>query len=355
MTGAILLKLTIRKIAELAGVSRGTVDKVIHNRPGVSRDVRARIQAILDSYEYTPHAYTRNQLPAQRNYVVAAILPPISNPFFANIKRGMEQMQTQLPKGRINVEYFFCDSANIPELISILDYLEEHNVDGLLLRGAQSQELCARLNALSIKDIPVVLFDADLHGAKRLCMVGEDSRISGRVAASLLAKSIGGAGEVAIISGLPDITTHQSRLQGFQEVIRESFPKIHIVETIYSNDQSVIAYQKTSALVRKHPNLRGIFSVVGCTGDIGQALMDSKKHHVKMVSYNFTPDIIALVKRGMIDFTIGLSPYQQGETALRILSEFLLERKRPENDFIEMPILIGVDENVELLLKNQLI
>lgn len=47
------MKITIRKIAELAGVSRGTVDKVVHGRSGVGDDVRARVQAIIDAEGYT--------------------------------------------------------------------------------------------------------------------------------------------------------------------------------------------------------------------------------------------------------------------------------------------------------------
>ena len=53
------MKVTIRKIAALAGVSRGTVDKVIHNRPGVSDAVRAKVRAIIEEQGYRPPAHHR--------------------------------------------------------------------------------------------------------------------------------------------------------------------------------------------------------------------------------------------------------------------------------------------------------
>ncbi|MGN1031498.1 MAG: LacI family DNA-binding transcriptional regulator [Butyricicoccaceae bacterium] len=349
------MKVTIRKIAEESGVSRGTVDKVVHGRPGVSDEVRARVQAVIDSHGYAPRHRKKQEEPELRHYIVSVILPRLTNPFFVNVKHGIDEMQKMLPGAQISTEYFFCDSANIPEILSVLDYVEERGVDGIILRGVQSRRLRDRLNALHENKIPVVLLDADVPEAKRLCLVGEDSRTSGRVAASLLAKSIGGAGEIAVIGGFQNITTHRVRLLGFEEVIRERFPEIRIVDVVNCHDQSVIAYEETLRLMQKYPNLKGIFSAVGCAGDIGQALIEAQHRQIKMVSYNFTPDIIALVKRGIIDFTIGLTPSQQGATALRVLADFLLSNQKPAREFLEMPIIIGVDENVEVLSQSQMI
>ena len=155
---------------------------------------------------------------------------------------------------------------------------------------------------------------------------------------------------MAIISGLPDMSTHRARVQGFEQVMRERFPKICIVEKINSRDQSVIAYEKTRYLLRQYPHLRGIFNAVGCTGDIGQALIDQQAQHIKMVCYNMTPDIVALVKRGIVDFAIGLAPYQQGFSAMNAMTAYLTQGKQPAA-FIELPQLIGIDENIEALAK----
>lgn len=347
------MKMTIRRLAEQAGVSRGTVDKVLHGRRGVSDQVRERIEKLVAESGYTLPPRERIAPLEERHRTVAAILPRLTNPFFASAKRGMDDTLAAYAERNVDVEYFYCDSANVTELLSLLDDIEQRGVEGLVLRGVESQRLRDRLGGLDAKGTPVVLFDSDVPGSKRLCMVGEDSRVSGRVAASLLAKSIGGAGEVAVIGGLPDIAVHRARLMGFEDVIRERYPNIRIVEVIYSRDQSVIAYEKTGILLGQHPRLRGIFSVVGCTGDIGQALIDNRAQHVKMVSYNFTPDIVALVKRGIVDFTIGLTPYRQGASALKTMLDYVLDGIKPAAPFLEMPILIGIEENIELLARQQ--
>ncbi len=346
------MKMTIRKIAELAGVSRGTVDKVVHGRAGVSAEVRAAVQQLLDAHGYQLPA--RKKAPeASRQLRVAVIIPRPGNPFFALVKRGMDSALAQFHDRNVQVEYFFCDGINVNEVLSILDYLEARGVDSIVLRGGQSARLCDRLNRFTDQNIPVVLYDSDMPGCRRLFMVGEDSRASGRVAASLLAKSIGGQGDVAIIGGLPDMIAHRARLQGFEQTVRARYPGIRIVESINSRDQGVIAYEKTGMLVEQYPNLRGIFSVVGCTGDIGQALIDRQIQSVKIVCYNFTDDVVALVKRGIVDFAIGLTPYRQGNVALGTLLRYLLDGEKPTASFLEMPLLIGIDENIEVLSINQ--
>ena len=106
-------------------------------------------------------------------------------------------------------------------------------------------------------------------------------------------------------------------------------------------------------LLQQYPNLRGIFSVVGCTGDIGQAIIDRKAQNIKIISYNFTPDIVALIKKGIVDFTIGLSPFRQGMDAMHTMLRFLLYNEQPERAFLEMPLLIGIDENIDMLCCSQ--
>lgn len=348
------MKMTIRKIAELSGVSRGTVDKVVHDREGVSNEVRTHVQKIIDEFGYKlPTRKPKEiiqQVEPERSYRVAVLSPRLTNPFFEKVIRGMQDALMSESAQSVHAEYFHCDSENVNEQLSILYYLEEHGIDGILLRGTRNQRLCDRINHLTEKGIPIVLFDSGVPGSKRLCFVGENSGASSRVAASLLAKSIGEEGEVAIISGLPDMSTHRARVQGFEQVMRERFPKICIVEKINSRDQSVIAYEKTRYLLRQYPHLRGIFNAVGCTGDIGQALIDQQAQHIKMVCYNMTPDIVALVKRGIVDFAIGLAPYQQGFSAMNAMTAYLTQGKQPAA-FIELPQLIGIDENIEALAK----
>ena len=346
------MKITIRKIAELTGVSRGTVDKVIHNRPGVSDDVRMLVQNKINELGYVPVQHTSLKNGSEKKYTIAVIIPRPSNPFFKKVKDGMDAARLYYHDKNVHVLYRYCGGSSVSEVLKIVHELLEQPINGIILRGMQSRRLRECINELTDRGIPIVLYDSDVPGARRFCMVGEDSCTSGRVAASLLAKSIGEQGEVAVMGGLPDVVTHQTRLQGFTEVMRTRYPNIQIVEVIDSNDRSVIAYEKTGKLLQKYPNLRGIFNVVGCTEDIGLSLIERHRDDVHIVCYNFTDDVIALVKRGIVSFAIGLAPYQQGMIAVRTLLDYLINDTTPAASFVETPILIGVDENIDVLAHN---
>lgn len=343
------MKITINKIAELAGVSRGAVDKVIHNRPGVKPEVRRRIAEVIERTGYVPlHMTEEASAPVKK--VAAVILPRLTNPFFVALKRGMDHTYESVREAGLLLEYYFCDETDIKGTIAILDFLKERAIDAYLIRGMRSERLRERLDELSERGIPIIFIDSDVPNAKRLCMVGEDCYKSGRIAASLLAKSIGFAGEVAMIGGSSDITAHRLRIKGFEDAIRERWPRISVCEKVFTLEQSVIAYERTCILLDQHPNLDGIFSLAGCAGDIGQAIIDRRrKEKVKMVCYNTTQDVVALIEKGIVQFSISLSPFQQGQLLVELVSAYLLHGKPPAGEFIQTPIAIGIDENIDML------
>ena len=351
------MKITIRKIAEIAGVSRGTVDKVVHKRAGVSDEVRAHVQSIIDQYGYVPnHLEKAAVTPApQKTYIIAVIMPALTNQFFVNIKKGMDDARNKIPDERVHLEYYTYNGTDIKEMLLILEYLEKRGIDGIAMRGVHSSRLCDQLNHFARRKIPVVLFDSDISGAKRLCLVSEDSYRSGRVAATLLAKSIGEKGDVAVIGSSPEIENNRLRIQGFCDAIQEKYGDITIINSVNSLDQGVIAYEQTALLIERYPKLAGIFNAAGCTGDIGRALIDWKGTKIKLVSYNFTPDVISLIKHGIVDFAIGLSPEHQGVLVIEVLSDFLLYGKKPPGKMIQTPILIGMDENIDILAENEVV
>lgn len=163
------MKITIRKIAEQTGVSRGTVDKVVHGRPGVSDEVRAAIQAKIDELGYQPPHREKPVTPVEKPRTIAVIIPRLSNPFFRAVKEGMDTVLPQYHDRKIHVEYRYCDGTSITELLAIIDDLTKQKVDGLILRGSQSRRLGARIDQLMDAGIPVVLYDS---------MVGYDGVLS---------------------------------------------------------------------------------------------------------------------------------------------------------------------------------
>ncbi len=337
------MKITIEKIAEMAGVSRGAVDKVLHNRPGVKEPVRQRIQQVIRQTGYVP----LRGAPEPATKVVGVIMPTTSNPYFAALKRGIEHACRTMKE--LEPVYAFCKTSDVNSVVAALDAFEAQGVHAYLFRGVRSGKVRDYLQQVKK---PIVFIDSEVPGVQGLCKVGEDCYKSGRIAASLLAKSIGYAGQVVAIGGSPEITAHEKRMQGFLDAMAERYPQIQVADRLYSQDQSVIAYERACKTLDEFPQLKGIGNLAGYAGEVGQAILERhREREVKMVCYDITPDVAALIHKNVIEFAIGLEPYQQAKILMETVYDCLMLGMHPAADFLETPIAIAFDETVDEMLQ----
>ena len=125
------MKITIRKIAELAGVSRGTVDKVVHDRAGVSDEVRAQVQKVIDESGYKlptrkPKEIIQQVEPETELSCGSAFRPRLTNPFFEKShSRHAGCIDRAKVRSQSMQSIFIATVKNVNEQLSILYYLEE--------------------------------------------------------------------------------------------------------------------------------------------------------------------------------------------------------------------------------------
>jgi DNA-binding LacI/PurR family transcriptional regulator len=152
-----------RKIAEQAGVSVGTVSRVLNNKNGVSDDVRRRVLEVAQQMNYAP--IKRYPLPMVSTTHIGMLVRPLgeslmANPFYSDVYHGVEQMCSDL---RINLYFSSVDSVegrlrNLPVL------LDDERMGGLILVGAMAPSVVEQF--AEIRQLPVVLIDnwyADCH------------------------------------------------------------------------------------------------------------------------------------------------------------------------------------------------
>jgi LacI family transcriptional regulator len=119
---------TVADIAREAGVSMMTVSRVINNKGDVSAATRQRVQEVVERLGYRPSGIARS-LATQHTGTIGLVVPDVSNPFFADVVRGVEQVAYT---GGYNV--FLCNTEEDPQReLDILKSLEEKRVDGMVL------------------------------------------------------------------------------------------------------------------------------------------------------------------------------------------------------------------------------
>ncbi|MGI6012611.1 MAG: substrate-binding domain-containing protein [Ruminococcus sp.] len=343
------MKVTIQAIADLAGVSRATVDKVIHNRPGVSDAVREQIKTLILETNYQP-VHIRKFLKESRSKIhIAVIMPELQDPFMTLLKAGMDDFYLTYQAYGLTIDYFYCSSYDPQQMINILNHLREKPIDAVALRGIRSETINSLIDDFSRRGIPVFTFDADLPNSKRISFIGEDHYRTGQISASLLCKSIGYKGEVAILTGAKNVNSCLERINGFSAYLKERAPEVHIVSVAETLSQHLITYQKTISIINKHPNLKGMWNCVCHSEDMAQAVIDSgNEGKIKLVSLIFTPEVIRFIKEGTIDYTIGLMPRTLGKMTIRTIYEYLISNVAPSPVNIRPPIHIGCNANIDI-------
>lgn len=341
------MTITIRKIAEAAHVSRGTVDKVLNNRPGVSSLVRERIQQLALEMGYKPNAAGKS-LAFQKNRVrIGFILPNAHDPFFKDIQTGTERAAEELSGFGVEVDCVTMAHPTVAEQLACIRELTRGPLAGLVLSPLDDSSIIEELNRLvDQRGLRIVTSNSDLAAVNRLCFVGQDLTRSGRVAGELVGQLLPAGGRVLVLTGLSQFKAHQERLQGFRAVLAESYPAVRVVQTIPDITDNDMSYREVSAFLDGNPAPDAIYLTGLGTAGVGRALLERGRADIKFVCYDRIPETVELLRKRVVNFTITQDPFMQGYLPVKILFENLFNGTPPAADHIHTRIEILTAENV---------
>lgn len=323
---------TLKEIAALAGVHRSTVDKVIHNRPGVSDEVRRRVQQVIDQTGYRPNLAGRAlQKQAGAIRLAAILLDVDARPF---IEQGIRQAVSAMPVCPIDVAVSSCAFGDAAGQIALLDRAVAQKVDGIILSPLSAEPVRQAVRRVTGQGIPVVCTNTDLEDTGRLCYVGEDAGKAGRVAGRVLGEFLGGKGRIAVITSTSALRAGTYflyvREKSFLAYLGERFPAIEVVQTAPCLEDPAQTYRMTLQLLRQQPDLDGLYIVGGGVGAVGRAVQETGRGgKLKIVCFEDYPEILSLLRREIVTCTINSNTVQQGELPVRVLADFLMQDVRP--------------------------
>lgn len=326
---------TIQAVADKAGVSRGTVDRVLNNRANVSAEVFERVTKALDETGYLSlkelHLQNLQKRSAAPDTKLGVLLPNWTGHFKSEIMRGIEAARKDLEDLKTEIFVGECQTDVPQEAVELLDHLLDQGIQGVALCVPDVPTITERIRRLNEQKIPIVTFNSDLTECKKLCFVGQDYRQSGRIAAEITGKCIPGDGRVLAVIGNHEFEGHRARMNGFIERFSEMGFSDSQIEVIESYNDYQITYRKVLEYLNAHPALHAIYmanrSVSGCTEAVKTA---GRKGEVRIICHDLAQSTKLLLKDGSIDFTITQNIYRQGYLPLMFLREYLQKNKLPE-------------------------
>ncbi len=342
------MRVTLKTIAERAGVHISTVDKVIHNRGGVSKEVEANIRAIIDELGYKTNPAGRALQRSGKKYrIVTLLLGVDAQPYIA------EGIRRELSNANFNVEAEFQTSAflDAERQLALLKKAEEEEVDGIILQPNHSRRIEETVRRLSEKNIPVITVDSDLRGGSRLCHVGQNAAKGAYIAGRMMGLFLRGEGKAAVITNSLDTETFHdqvnTRTTEFTSFIRDNYPEIEIVRYVEGFEDREITYRETVKLLQEVPEIKGIFIACGGVDAVGRAIREAgKAEQTSVVSFEEYPEILDLIRARVVDCTIGGNLVEQGRTSFRLMIDYLVYGTRPEKESVYMDARILVKESL---------
>jgi len=340
---------TLKQIAEIANVSRGTVDRVIHGRYGVDPKTRARVLAVMQELDYKPNIMAQALRGMQNEFRIGAIVPSEENPFYIDINSGIDEASKMAATYGMEVIKVKMDEVTVEHQIACIDRLESMNVCGIMLVPIEDGRIRERINNLP-ESIPVITYNSDISGTKRMCFVGNDHIMAGRTAGQLMSMVLRRPGKVALMISQADFLAHIERVSGFTQVFdEEKRADIKMIGPFMTYESEERAYDVVKGLVHREDDLVGIYVAGGGQQAAARALAQSGyAGKVHMICHDMLPDTIRYVKERVVDFTIGQEAFVQGYMPIEIFRDYHMLGRRPKLDRLLTSIDIRSRENISL-------
>lgn len=340
---------TIKEIAKLAGVSRGTVDRVLNNRGSVNPVTEKKVRDIAKATRYSPNLAGKTLAVRKKMLRFGYILfgSTTSNPFFEDVVFGIKSRAAELTEFGVTVEIRYSTIDN-PELqAKHIDELVETGIDGLAITPINHPQVADKLRRLSDNGFPIVTSNSDIPDCGRIAYVGSDYYKCGETAAGLMNLITGGGANIGIIIGSPLVLCHSERVAGFTEYVEKHFPGIRVIDKAVNNDDDFDSYSVTKSMLQKFSEINALYLAAAGVKGACRAVKDlGLAGKLSIVSYDATTTTCQLLREGIISATIAQQPVIQGAKPLDILLDYLGMGIKPDKEFYHTEIEIKIKENL---------
>lgn len=344
---------TIKQIADMAGVSIATVDRVLHKRGKVKPETSKKIETIIHDLDYSPNIYARN-LALGPSMKIAVLMPKLHQDggYWQLPARGIEKQSENLKPFQVTVEKFEYDKYSEKSFWEVAQQILEQNYNGLLIAPIKVKAARDFVRALPPK-MPHVFFDSEVPDSRCLSTIHQNSFHGGRVAAKLFDTVIQDSSTLAIARFLPATFHINERVRGFKSYLEKRQDLKLVMLDVPENSSKNDVYDLFQSLRKVHKNLKGIFVTGSHTFEIAECMSrDPGQKKIYLIGFDLVLKNIEYMRNDVIDFLISQCPELQSYTGIGLLYRHLLFNEDIEKE-IALPIEIINKENLDFYLNRR--
>ncbi len=232
----------IKDIAELSGVSTGTVDRILHERGKVSDDARKKVEKVLKEIDYQPNLIARSLALKKKYHFIALTTSLHEGEYWAKLSQGIEKAKRELFSYNIDVEQIYFDQYDSNSFDELIPKIETADCQGVVIATLFKQSVLTLTQRLDQKGIPYILIDSFIDHTNCISYYGTHSYDSGYIAGRLLFEQIREEDNLVIFrftrKGDSCSTQVQKREEGFRDYLANTpfKGKIHLLH-VHADDK----------------------------------------------------------------------------------------------------------------------
>lgn len=339
----------VKEIARRAGVSIATVDRVLHNRTGVSPATKAKILTIIKELDYQPNIFAR-RLSSNKTMSIAVLIPSASaeSAFWDLPRQGINKAAAEIAAYGVAIHEFLFDQDEVntfeEQVSKVLggDYAAVVLAPMFVDRAQQFLDACDR------KKMPCVLINSDLPAHDNRWYYGPDLFQSGKMGGHLL-RYLLPKGNILLVNISKELDAHHHLLRK-EEGLRAYLSANGLKQDLYKID---IRHTNYSAIAKaldakreEMPPVDAVFVTNSRVASVARYMEEQQLAEKILIGYDFIPENINYLERGTIDFLICQKPFEQGYRAIKgLCSKLIYDVDMDRVNF--MPIDLVTKENLK--------
>ena len=331
----------IPQIAELAGVSIGTVDRALHARTGVSETTRKKVLQIAQRVRYTPNLAARTLSVGRANIKIGVCIPRETHFFYDQLRDGILDESHRIESQGVEVLYRPIGRLGEGECEHLKEMVQM-DVNALIITPGDPQCIRPLIDEAERKNIRVVCVASDAPGSSRSSVICVDPDLGGRLAAEMMSWGVAPGAKVAVVTGMLRTEDHRKKTEGFCATFPQYCEGGSVVEVVEGHEDNDETFQGCLDVLERYPDIAGLYvNIVTCLPVCYALRARCLTGRVRVIATDLFEEMVPFFQKRTIHASIYQRPYIQGQTAVRLIVDHIFHsRPIPPTYFLNPAIVM---------------
>jgi len=344
----------IKDIARLAGVSEGTVDRVLHKRGDVSAKSLEAVNKVLDEINYTPNIIARS-LASKKIYRFIYVIPfHKDGDYWSTVEKGFQMAMQEFAGYNVSFEKAGFDQYDVNSFNSLAEKLIQNMPDAVFIAPIFKDETLKLTSKLTEDGVHFAFIDSVIDEADFLTYYGQNSTLSGYIAAKFLVDDLNENDKILVIrtkrKGAVSNQT-RNRFTGFMNYLTENSldTKIQIIEAELPENKEEANKMLLENLIAENPSIRAAITFNSKVYRLARKFESLNIRNIRLIGYDLLDENVHFLRQGVISFLLAQRPEKQAYLAAKDMCKKLIFNQEV-NKINYMPIDILIKENIDAYL-----